>query len=68
MWAFNDIDGFPWRMLTVIPFTFCLLRYGALIRRGGGEAPEEMLLTDRALIIGGAAWMLLFALSVHAPS
>jgi decaprenyl-phosphate phosphoribosyltransferase len=68
VWAFNDIDGFPWRLLTVIPFTLCLLRYGALIRRGGGEAPEEMLLTDRALIIGGVAWMLLFALSVHAPS
>ena len=68
VWAFNDVEGFPWRLLTVIPFTLCLLRYGALIRRGGGEAPEEMLLTDLPLIIGGVAWLLSFALSVHAPS
>ncbi|HEY5187451.1 MAG TPA: decaprenyl-phosphate phosphoribosyltransferase [Solirubrobacteraceae bacterium] len=68
VWAFQDIDGFPWRLLTVVPFTVCLLRYGALIRGGGGEAPEEMVLTDRPLIIGGAVWLLLFALSVHAAS
>lgn len=68
VWAFQDIDGFPWRLFTVVPFTICLLRYGALIRRGGGEAPEEMLLSDRVLVIGGGAWLLLFALSVHAPS
>jgi decaprenyl-phosphate phosphoribosyltransferase len=68
VWAFQDIDGFPWRLFTIVPFTICLLRYGALIRRGGGEAPEEMLLSDRVLVIGGGAWLLLFALSVHAPS
>jgi decaprenyl-phosphate phosphoribosyltransferase len=68
VWAFADIDGFPWRLLTVVPFTLCLLRYGALIRRGGGEAPEEMLLSDRPLIVGAAVWLVLFALSVHVPS
>ena len=61
-----DVDGIPWRLLTVIPFTACLLRYGALVRAGGGEAPDEMVLSDRWLALGGAVWLLLFVLSVHA--
>jgi decaprenyl-phosphate phosphoribosyltransferase len=70
VWAFElpDVDGVPWRLLTVIPFVVCLLRYGALVRTGAGEAPEEALLSDRWLAIGGVMWLLLFALSVHASS
>jgi decaprenyl-phosphate phosphoribosyltransferase len=52
----------------VIPFTVCLLRYGARVRAGAGEAPEEMLLSDRVLLLGGTVWLVLFALSVHAAS
>jgi decaprenyl-phosphate phosphoribosyltransferase len=68
VWAFEmpDIDGVPWRLLTAVPFTICLLRYGALVRGGAGEAPEEMLLSDRVLLLAGAAWLVLFGLSVHA--
>jgi decaprenyl-phosphate phosphoribosyltransferase len=68
VWAFElpGVDGVPWRLLTVIPFTACLLRYGALVRNGAGEAPEEVLLSDRWLAGGGIAWLVLFALSVHA--
>jgi decaprenyl-phosphate phosphoribosyltransferase len=70
VWAFGlpDVDGVPWRPLTAIPFTVCLLRYSSLVRAGGGEAPEEMVLSDRVLILGGLAWLLLFALSVHAAA
>ena len=70
VWAFNlpDVDDVPWRPLTIIPFAVCLLRYGSLVKSGGGEAPEEMLLSDRWLQIAGIAWLLLFALSVHATS
>jgi decaprenyl-phosphate phosphoribosyltransferase len=70
VWAFQlyDIDSVPWRLLTVIPFSACLLRYGALVGAGGGEAPEEMLLSDRLLAASGAAWLLLFALSVNASA
>lgn len=68
VWAFNDVDVLPWRLLTAIPFSACLIRYGVLIRRGGGEAPEETLLSDRVLIAGGAIWLLLFSLSVHAAT
>ena len=68
VWAFQlpDVDGVPWRLLTVIPFATCLLRYGALVRSEAGEAPEEALLSDRVLAIGGIVWLVLFALSVNA--
>jgi decaprenyl-phosphate phosphoribosyltransferase len=70
VWAFNesDVDRVPWRPLTIIPFVACLLRYGSLLKTGGGEAPEEILLTDRWLQVAGFAWLVLFALSVHAAS
>jgi decaprenyl-phosphate phosphoribosyltransferase len=68
VWAFqlHGVDGVPWRLLTLVPFAACLLRYDTLVRGGEGEAPEEMLLSDRVLLIGGALWLLLFSLSVHA--
>jgi decaprenyl-phosphate phosphoribosyltransferase len=68
VWAFQlaTIDGVPWRPLTIVPFAACLLRYGTLVRAGDGEAPEDLLLADRTLQLAGAAWLVLFALSVHA--
>ncbi|MGI8800811.1 MAG: decaprenyl-phosphate phosphoribosyltransferase [Solirubrobacteraceae bacterium] len=68
VWALEPhaADESPWRALTVIPFAACLLRYGALLRRGDGEAPEELLLDDRLLQLLALAWMVVFAMSVHA--
>jgi hypothetical protein len=36
------------------------------VRAGDGEAPEELLLSDGRLPLAGVAWLVLFALSVHA--
>lgn len=68
VWAFElpAIEGIPWRPLTVIPFAICLLRYGRLVRRGTGEAPEEILTADRTLTLAAVAWLLLFVMSVNA--
>jgi decaprenyl-phosphate phosphoribosyltransferase len=70
VWAFGlvDVDGLPWRLLTVVPFTICLLRYGSLVGAGAGEAPEELILGDRTLVLSAVAWLFLFALSVHAAA
>ncbi len=70
MWASElpVVGGMPWRLLTVIPFAVCLLRYGMLARAATGEAPEEVLLSDRVLAVGGLAWLVVFALSVNAAS
>lgn len=70
VWAFSlaSVRGIPWRPLTIVPFAVSLLRYGALVRRGAGEAPEEVLLSDRPLQLAGLLWLVLFALEVHAAS
>jgi decaprenyl-phosphate phosphoribosyltransferase len=68
VWAFQLplTGGFPWRPLTIVPFAACLLRYAVLLRAGKGEAPEDLLLRDRPLALGGLCWLVLFALGVHA--
>jgi len=70
IWAFKltGAGGIPWRQLTIAPFAACLVRYGVMLTRGSGEAPEELLLTDRPLQLAGALWLVLFALSVSAAS
>jgi decaprenyl-phosphate phosphoribosyltransferase len=68
MWAFAipQIDGVPWRPLTLIPFAVCIARYGVLVARGGGETPEDLVISDRWLLLGGLTWLVVFALGVHA--
>jgi decaprenyl-phosphate phosphoribosyltransferase len=68
VWAFELplVHGIPWRPLTAVPFIACLMRYGSLGATGAGEAPEELLLGDRWLLLAATAWLVLFALSVHA--
>jgi decaprenyl-phosphate phosphoribosyltransferase len=70
VWAFELplVDGFPWRPLSIVPFAACLARYGALARAGQGESPEEVILRDRRLLLGGVAWLIVFALSVQVGS
>ncbi len=70
VWALQlpAAGGVPWRPLTIAPFAACLLRYGALVRTGAGEAPEELVLVDQPLQLSGMVWLVLFALSVNAAS
>jgi decaprenyl-phosphate phosphoribosyltransferase len=58
--------GMPWRPLTIAPFAACLLRYMILVRKGDSEAPEQLLLHDRSLLLGASTWVALFALGVSA--
>jgi decaprenyl-phosphate phosphoribosyltransferase len=68
VWAFTlpSVDGIPWRPLTIIPFAVCLLRYSRVVRAGGGEAPEDVLVSDRVLAAAGVLWLVLFVLGVNA--
>ncbi|HET8979216.1 MAG TPA: decaprenyl-phosphate phosphoribosyltransferase [Solirubrobacteraceae bacterium] len=68
VWAFAlpSVSGIPWRPLTIVPFGICLVRYGRVVRAGKGEAPEEVLMSDRVLAAAGVAWLVLFALGVNA--
>lgn len=68
VWAFElpTVNGTPWRLLTIVPFAVCLMRYGRVVRAGRGEAPEEVLMSDRVLAAAGVVWLALFALGVNA--
>jgi decaprenyl-phosphate phosphoribosyltransferase len=69
-WAFAmpTADGVPWRPLSIIPFVACLIRYQLVVQLGAGEAPDELILRDRWLVLAGLAWLIVFALGVHAAS
>lgn len=66
VWALltPTLDVLPWRLLTILPFACCLLRYRALERAGGGETPEDLLLHDRPLQLAGGLWLGLFAMAI----
>ncbi len=70
VWAFQlpTAAGFPWRPLSIVPFALGLARYQWLVVGGAGEAPEDVLLSDRLIQAIGAGWLIVFALGVHAAS
>ena len=67
-WAFELplVGGIPWRPLTILPFAAAILRYGALVAAGDGEAPEDLILGDRMLRLLSIAWLVLFVAGVNA--
>jgi decaprenyl-phosphate phosphoribosyltransferase len=68
VWALDlpAVQGVPWRPLTIVPFAAFLLRYGALVHAGEGEAPEDLVLSDRRLKLAAIGWLVLFALGLNA--
>lgn len=67
LWAFEQSEhaGNPvWFQLAIIPFVLGILRYALLLEQGGGGAPEELVLSDRVLLLLGAVWAVLFAIAV----
>jgi decaprenyl-phosphate phosphoribosyltransferase len=69
-WAFElpTAGGFTWRPLSLIPFALGVARYQLLVRGGRGEAPEDVLLSDKLLAAAGIAWVIVFAAGVNAAA
>lgn len=67
LWAFEQAarTDFPWFELTIIPFVLAVLRYGLLIDAGRAGAPEDVLLSDRAMQVLSVAWAVAFAIAIH---
>jgi decaprenyl-phosphate phosphoribosyltransferase len=69
LWAFEKSAavGTPaWFQLSIIPFALGILRYGLLLDQDEGDgAPEELVLSDRVLLVIGAFWVVCFAVAVH---
>jgi decaprenyl-phosphate phosphoribosyltransferase len=65
LWAFevaSHPSTVPWAAWSVLPFVLAILRYGVDVDRGSAEAPEDVVLKDRALIALGIIWLVLFGL------
>ncbi len=65
LWAFEvglQESTFPWAQWSVLPFVLAILRYAVDVDKGQAEAPEDVVLHDRALLSMGAVWLILFAL------
>ena len=54
----------PWRELSVIPFVLGLLRYAVFADRGTAGAPEDVVLGDRALMVIGLVWAVVYGCAV----
>jgi decaprenyl-phosphate phosphoribosyltransferase len=69
LWAFEKSAGVStpaWFQLSIIPFALGILRYGLLLDQDEGDgAPEELVLSDRVLLLIGAFWVVCFAVAVH---
>jgi decaprenyl-phosphate phosphoribosyltransferase len=69
LWAFEkaaDAAHFvPWFQLSILWFVLGILRYALLIDQGRGGAPEELILSDRTLMVFGAIWAVTFAAGIY---
>jgi len=64
-WAFTRPEHVAWYALSIAPFVLWLGRYAALVQAGAGQAPEELVLRDRTLLVLSVAWTLLFLGGVY---
>ena len=64
-WAFTRPSHVVWYGLSIAPFLLWLGRYAILIGAGAGQAPEELILRDRALLALTVAWSFLFLSGVY---
>jgi decaprenyl-phosphate phosphoribosyltransferase len=64
-WAFTRPAHLVWYGLSIAPLLLWLARYASLIGAGAGQAPEELILRDRALLALSVAWGILFLGGVY---
>jgi decaprenyl-phosphate phosphoribosyltransferase len=68
LWAFEqappDADV-PLYELSIVPFVTFMLRYAMLLEAGHGEAPEDLILGDRVLLVLAAVWVAVFGSGVY---
>jgi decaprenyl-phosphate phosphoribosyltransferase len=67
LWAFEEGAAHRdpgWYQLSTVPFVLALLRYALMIEQGHGGAPEDVVLSDRTLLVLGVSWVAVFGLGV----
>ena len=70
LWAFASADakddGSFLFQLSIVPFAIAILRYALLLDRGQGSEPENLVVSDRTLLVAGAAWAIIYASATYA--
>lgn len=64
-WSLGRPEIAPWLALSLIPFSLWLGCYAARLSRGLGEAPEELVLRDPALLGLSLLWALLLVVGIY---
>jgi decaprenyl-phosphate phosphoribosyltransferase len=64
-WAFQRPEHGPWYELSMLPLVGWLVRYGVLLGQGAGEAPEQVVVSDRWLLALSVVWAALFLGGVY---
>ena len=54
-----------WLQASIVPFAVVVLRYVLLADAGAGERPERLLLSDRVLLVAGAAWAIIYGYGIY---
>ena len=70
LWVFDSAnrsvtDADIWFQLSIVPFVIAILRYALLLDRGEGGEPEKLVMTDRPLLVAGAAWAAFYAIGTY---
>jgi decaprenyl-phosphate phosphoribosyltransferase len=69
LWAFSsaELHGSNSVMfqLSIVPFAIAILRYALLLEQGKGAEPENLVLSDRALLLAGGAWLLIYGIAIY---
>ena len=70
LWAFasaqESTNGSVLFQLSIVPFAIAILRYALLLEQGKGAEPENLVLSDRTLLVAGAIWAIIYASAVYA--
>jgi decaprenyl-phosphate phosphoribosyltransferase len=54
-----------WLQLSIAPVLLGLLRYTFLVEGGQGAKPEDLITSDRSLVVLGMAWAALFGVAIY---
>jgi decaprenyl-phosphate phosphoribosyltransferase len=69
LWAFSSADLHGGNnvlfQLSIVPFAVAILRYALLLDQGEGAEPENLVLSDRALLLAGAAWVIIYGIAIY---
>lgn len=70
LWAFasaqESTSGSVLFQISIVPFAIAILRYALLLEQGKGAEPENLVFSDRTLLVAGAIWAAVYACAVYA--